>query len=153
MPLKEGDKAPDFSLPATDGKTFSLKDLAGKKVVLYFYPKDMTPGCTKEACDFRDDHSALQKAGAVVLGVSADTVQSHEKFRQKYELPFPLLSDADLKVSTDYGTWGKKKLYGREFMGMIRSTFLIDEKGKIAKIWPKVKVDQHSQEVLAAVKG
>lgn len=153
MPLKEGDKAPDFSLQATDGKTVSLKDLTGKKVVLYFYPKDMTPGCTKEACDFRDNYAAFQKAGAVVLGVSADTVPSHEKFRQKYDLPFPLLSDKDVQVSTAYGTWGTKKLYGREFMGMIRSTFLINEKGNIAKIWPKVKVDQHGLEVLAAVKS
>ena len=153
MALKQGDRAPDFSLPATNGQQVSLKELAGKKVVLYFYPRDNTPGCTKEACNFRDNYQALQQAGAVVLGVSADSVQSHEKFAEKFSLPFPLLSDKEATVATAYGAWGEKSLYGRRFMGMNRMTFLIDEKGAIAKAWPKVKPDKHGEEVMAAIKG
>ena len=153
MALKEGDKAPDFSLPASDGSTVSLKDLAGKKVVLYFYPKDNTTGCIKEACSFRDNDAALQQAGAVVLGVSKDSIKSHVGFAAKYNLPFKLLSDEDAQVATAYGAWGEKKLYGRAFMGTIRSTFLIDEQGNIAKAWPKVKAEGHGDEVLATVTG
>ena len=153
MALKQGDRAPDFSLPATNGQQVSLKELAGKKVVLYFYPRDNTPGCTKEACNFRDNYQALQQAGAVVLGVSADSVQSHDKFAGKYDLPFPLLSDKEAAVATAYGAWGEKSLYGRRFMGMNRMTFLIDEKGAIAGIWAKVKPDKHGEEVLEAIKG
>ena len=153
MVIKEGEKAPDFSLPATNGQTVSLKDLGGKKVVLYFYPKDNTPGCTKEACAFRDNHSDLQKAGAVVLGVSADAIQSHEKFRGKFDLPFPLLSDEDAAVATAYGAWGEKSLYGRKFMGMNRHTFLIDEQGDVQKVWLRVRPDKHAEEVLEAITG
>ncbi len=153
MALKEGEKAPDFSLPASDGKTVSLKSLAGKKVVLYFYPKDNTSGCTVEACSFRDNDAKLKKAGAVVLGVSADSIASHQKFAGKYSLPFLLLSDEGAKVASAYGAWGEKSLYGRKYMGMFRTTFLIDEKGKLAKVWPKVKAAGHAEEVLAAIKG
>lgn len=153
MPLREGDKAPDFSLPASNGKTVSLKDFAGKKVVLYFYPKDNTPGCTKEACSFRDYNAELAKGGAVVLGVSADSVKSHQGFASKYNLPFLLLADEGARVATAYGAWGQKTLYGRKFMGMHRMTFLIDERGTIARVWPKVKPDNHGEEVLAAVQG
>lgn len=153
MPLKEGDKAPEFSLPAGTGDAVSLKDLKGKKVVLYFYPKDNTPGCTKEACNFRDNHAALQQAGAVVLGVSADSVKSHQGFSAKYSLPFPLLADEGAKIATAYGAWGEKTLYGRKYMGMMRMTFLIDEKGNLAKVWAKVKPDNHGVEVLEAIKG
>ncbi|MBM4406344.1 MAG: thioredoxin-dependent thiol peroxidase [Chloroflexi bacterium] len=153
MALKEGDKAPDFSLPASSGGTISLKGLAGKKVVLYFYPKDNTSGCTTEACSFRDADAKLKKAGAVVLGVSADSIASHQKFAGKYSLPFALLSDEGSKVATVYEAWGEKSLYGRKYMGMFRKTFLIDEKGKLTKIWPKVKPEGHAEEVLAAIKG
>jgi peroxiredoxin Q/BCP len=153
MALNEGDKAPNFSLPASDGSTVSLKDLAGKKVVLYFYPKDNTSGCIKEACSFRDNDAALQQAGAVVLGVSKDSIKSHVGFAAKHNLPFKLLSDEDVQVATAYGAWGEKKLYGRAFMGMIRSTFLIDEQGNIAKAWPKVKAEGHGDAVLAAITG
>ena len=153
MALKKGDKAPDFTLPASGGQDIALKDLAGKKVVVYFYPKDSTPGCTREACNFRDNYQALQQAGAVVLGVSADSVQSHDKFGAKYNLPFPLLSDKDKTMAAAYGAWGEKKLYGRTFMGMNRMTFLIDEKGDIEKVWTKVKPDRHGEELLEAIKG
>lgn len=153
MALKEGDKAPDFSLPASSGGTISLKGLAGKKVVLYFYPKDNTSGCTTEACSFRDADAKLKKAGAVVLGVSADSIASHQKFAGKYSLPFALLSDEGSKVATVYEAWGEKSLYGRKYMGIFRKTFLIDEKGKLTKIWPKVKPEGHAEEVLAAIKG
>ena len=153
MALKEGDKAPGFSLPASDGSTVTLKGLVGKKVVLYFYPKDNTTGCIKEACSFRDNDAALQQAGAVVLGVSKDSIKSHLGFVAKYNLPFNLLSDEDVQVATAYGAWGEKKLYGRVFMGMIRSTFLIDEQGDIAKAWLRVKAEGHGNEVLAAITG
>ncbi len=151
--IEEGAKAPAFSLKDQDGKTVKLSDFAGKQVVLYFYPKDMTPGCTTEACDFRDNNTKLTKAGAVVLGVSPDSEKSHQKFIAKYELSFPLLVDADHAVAEKYGAWGEKSLYGRKFMGIIRSTFLIGPDGKVKKVWPKVKVAGHVDEVLAAVKS
>ena len=147
-----GDKAPAFSLEDQAGKTVKLSDFKGKKVVLYFYPKDDTPGCTREACAFRDEHSALQKAGAVVLGVSPDSEASHARFAGKYKLPFPLLADPDHGVSEKYGAWGEKSLYGRKFMGITRSTFLIDGSGKVARVWPKVKVDGHVDQVLEAIR-
>ncbi len=150
--LKIGQKAPDFSLPSADGKPTRLMDLRGKKVVLYFYPKDNTPGCTKEACAFNDGLSDLTKLGAVVLGVSADSVESHTKFAGKYKLKFPLLSDEAKEVIDAYGVWKKKSLYGRTFLGIERTTFLIDESGIIRKIYPKVKVNQHLEEVLADLK-
>lgn len=153
MALKEGDRAPDFTLESSEGGKVALKDLKGKKVVLYFYPKDNTPGCTREACSLRDHNAELKKAGVVVLGVSKDSISSHQNFAKKYALPFALLSDADTKMAASYGAWGEKTLYGRKFMGMIRMTFLINEQGKVAKIWPKVKVDIHGADVLAAVKG
>lgn len=153
MALKEGDRAPDFTLESSEGGKVALKDLKGKKVVLYFYPKDNTPGCTREACSLRDHNAELKKAGVVVLGVSKDSISSHQNFAKKYALPFALLSDADTKMAASYGAWGEKTLYGRKFMGMIRMTFLINEQGKVAKIWPKVKVDTHGADVLAAVKG
>jgi peroxiredoxin Q/BCP len=150
--LDVGDKAPAFSLEDQSGKTVKLSDFKGKKVVLYFYPKDDTPGCTREACAFRDEHSALQKAGAVVLGVSPDSGTSHAKFAGKYELPFPLLADVDHSVSEKYGAWGEKSLYGRKFMGINRSTFLIDGSGKVVRVWPRVKVDGHVEQVLEAIR-
>lgn len=148
--LKEGDKAPDFSVPDADGNVVKLKDLRGKKVVLYFYPKDDTPGCTREACAFRDAFSKFKKRGIEVLGVSLDNEKSHQKFTKKFDLPFRLLADTDRAVSESYGTYGKKKFMGREYMGVNRMTFLIDEKGKIKKIYEKVKPDDHAEEVLAA---
>jgi peroxiredoxin Q/BCP len=148
-----GSKAPDFQLPDHTGKTVSLSQFAGKNVVLYFYPKDDTPGCTVEACNFRDEHSALEKAGAVVLGVSPDTTKSHEKFATKFSLPFPLLADTDHKIAEAYGAWGEKTNYGRTFMGIIRSTFLIDPQGVVKHVWPKVKVNGHVGEVLSMLTG
>ena len=153
MSLNIGDKAPEFVLPASTGEDISLKDQAGKKVVLYFYPKDDTPGCTKEACGFRDASDELQALGAVVLGVSADSVKSHEKFVGKYELNFPLLADTEKVVANSYGAWGEKKRYGRTYMGMNRITYLIDESGNIERIWPAVKADGHAAEVVEAIKG
>jgi len=146
-----GENAPDFTLPADDGRPVSLNGFRGKKVVLYFYPKDDTPGCTKEACSFRDNLARVTTKGAVVLGVSRDDAKSHVKFKDKYDLNFPLLSDVDGKVTTAYGVWKKKNMYGREYFGIERTTFLIDEGGKIARIWPKVKVEGHTDEVLAAL--
>jgi peroxiredoxin Q/BCP len=146
-----GERAPDFTLQSDDGRRYALKDLHGKKVVLYFYPKDDTPGCTKEACSFRDNLARVTSKGAVVLGVSRDDTASHAKFRDKYDLNFPLLSDADGRVTDAYGVWKKKSLYGRKFFGIERTTFLIDEEGKIARIWPRVKVEGHTDEVLAAL--
>jgi peroxiredoxin Q/BCP len=148
-----GDDAPAVTLESTSGESVSLADFAGRKVVLYFYPKDDTPGCTVEACSFRDEHSALQRAGAIVLGVSRDTLASHGKFRAKYELPFDLLSDPDNTVARRYGAFGKKVMYGREVEGTIRSTFLIDERGKLAAMWSPVKVAGHTAQVLAALGG
>jgi peroxiredoxin Q/BCP len=149
--LKEGQKAPAFKLPADDGRTLSLGDFAGQTVVLYFYPRDNTPGCTIEAEAFRDVARQLAKKHAVVLGVSKDSIASHCKFRDKYKLNFPLLSDADGKVLEQYGAWGEKVLYGKKSMGIIRSTVIIGPDGKIKKIFPKVKVAGHAEEVLAAI--
>jgi thioredoxin-dependent peroxiredoxin len=144
--------APDFTLPADGGGEVTLSDHRGKKVVLYFYPKDNTPGCTTEACNFRDGYSAILAAGAVVLGVSPDNVKSHAGFKLQFRLPFALLSDPDHRVAELYGAWGEKKMYGKTSMGIIRSTFIIDEQGKVARVFPKVKPENHSQEVLAALK-
>ncbi|MEY2747798.1 MAG: hypothetical protein RL112_2840 [Planctomycetota bacterium] len=151
--MKLGQSAPAFSLPSTSGSTVSLRDFAGKQVVLYFYPRDNTPGCTVEACDFRDRDAALRKAGAVVLGVSSDSLKSHDGFRAKHGLAFDLLVDADNAVAQSYGAHGEKVMYGKKVMGTIRSTFLIDAKGKLAAIWSPVKVAGHAEEVLAAVLG
>jgi peroxiredoxin Q/BCP len=149
-----GSIAPDFELPADDGTTVRLSALRGRPVVLYFYPKDDTPGCTTEACDFRDRQAQLQLAGdAVVLGVSADSLKSHGKFRDKYSLPFRLLSDADRQVMHAYGVWGEKMMYGKTMEGVIRSTYVIDQQGRIARAWPKVSVKGHADEVLAAVQA
>ncbi len=150
--LQVGDPAPDFTATDGNGNPVSLAALRGKKVVLYFYPKDMTPGCTQEACDFRDRYAELQEAGAVLLGVSPDSGKSHARFTAKYELPFPLLADEDHAVAESYGVWKEKSMYGKTYMGIERSTFLIDPEGKIARVWPKVKVTGHGDEVLAAVK-
>ncbi|NRD55604.1 thioredoxin-dependent thiol peroxidase [Corallococcus exiguus] len=154
MPMPQsGDKAPGFSLPDQSGATVSLSQFKGRHVVLYFYPKDATPGCTTEACDFRDEHSALVKAGAVVLGVSPDSVASHQKFATKQGLPFSLLADPDHALADAYGVWGEKSLYGRKFMGLIRATFLIGPDAKVVRVWPKVKVAGHVAEVLATLQG
>jgi len=149
--LKPGDKAPAFSLPSDDGGTVSLKDLKGRKVVLYFYPKDDTSGCTTEACEFRDRWNAVKRAGAVVLGVSPDGVASHQRFRKKYRLPFPLLADTDHAVAERYGVWGEKSMYGRKYFGILRSTFIIDETGRIAAVFRRVKPKGHAAEVLATL--
>ena len=148
--LKEGDKAPNFAVNDGEGETVRLKDLKGKKFVLYFYPKDDTPGCTKEACSFRDSWSKFKRSGIEVFGVSLDSEKSHQKFTEKFSLPFRLLADTDRKLSESFGTYGKKKFMGREYMGNHRMTFLIDEKGKIKKIFEKVKPEDHAEEVLAA---
>ena len=146
---KEGTKAPEFTLPSSEGKEISLKDYKGKsRVVLYFYPKDDTPGCTVEACEFRDNIRKMQKSDAVVLGVSPDDLKSHDKFIGKFKLPFVLLSDTDKKVCQAYGVWVKKSMYGREYMGVARTTFIIDKEGKIEKVFEKVKTDIHADEVL-----
>ena len=149
--VEEGKKAPAFSLDSTEGRKLSLKDFAGRKVVLYFYPKDDTPGCTTEACNFRDAFEGYRKAGAIVLGVSPDDVGSHEKFRSKYSLPFTLLADPEHEVAEAYGVWKEKSMYGKKYMGVERTTFVIDSAGNVAKVFPKVKVDGHSDEVLAVV--
>ncbi len=151
LTAKEGDPAPGFSLPGSDGKTHSLDEHRGAPVVLYFYPKDDTPGCTREACDFRDNMARAQGAGAVVYGVSRDSITSHQQFGEKYNLNLPLLSDPELAVHRAYGAWGSKTLYGRKSEGVIRSTYLIDREGKLARTWPNVKVDGHVDEVLQAV--
>lgn len=153
MALAEGKAAPAFSLESSEGKKVSLKDLKGKKVVLYFYPKDGTPGCTKEACAFRDAFKAYEDAGAVIYGVSPDDLKSHGKFINKFSLPFHLLADTDHAIAEKYGVWVEKSMYGKKYMGIERTTFVIDSAGKIAKVFPKVKVDGHSDEVLAAVKA
>src|SRR5207253_2533673 len=142
--LREGDKAPDFTVQDGEGKTVKLKDLRGQKVVLYFYPKDDTPGCTKEACAFRDSFAKFKKRGIEVLGVSLDNEKSHKKFAAKYNLPFRLLADTEKAISEAYGTYGEKKFMGRTYMGNHRMTFLIDEKGKIKKIFSKVKPEDHA---------
>jgi thioredoxin-dependent peroxiredoxin len=148
--LKEGDKAPNFAAHDAEGVPVQLSDLRGQKIVLYFYPKDDTPGCTKEACSFRDSYSKFKKRGIKIIGVSLDSEAAHKKFAAKYDLPFTLLADVDRSVSEAYGTYGKKKFMGREYMGINRMTFLIDEKGNIKKIFPKVKPETHADEVLAA---
>jgi len=153
MAVQEGKAAPKFTLADADGKKVSLADFAGNDVVLYFYPKDDTPGCTREACAFRDSQSALKKKGVVVLGVSGDSLASHEKFKAKYKLNFPLLSDPDKAVAKKYGAWGEKVLYGKKMVGMIRSTFVIDGEGVVRKVFPRVKVDGHAEKVLEAVSG
>jgi peroxiredoxin Q/BCP len=149
--IKEGKKAPDFELESSEGGTVRLADLRGKTVVLYFYPKDDTPGCTREACAFRDSQAALRRKGVVVLGVSGDSIASHEKFKKKHGLNFPLLSDPDRSVAKKYGAWGEKVLYGKKTVGSIRSTFVIDGEGVVRKVFPRVKVDGHAEQVLAAV--
>jgi thioredoxin-dependent peroxiredoxin len=152
--IKEGDPAPDFSLPSTSGEPISLSDFKGKQaVILYFYPKDSTPGCTMEACSFRDNLAAVQSHGAAVLGVSPDSVKSHASFTQKQNLNFPLLADTERELAQAYGVWVEKKQYGRTFMGIERSTFLIDKDGKIKKIWRKVTPKSHVAEVLEALKS
>jgi peroxiredoxin Q/BCP len=149
MPIESGIPAPDFELPDDTGTLRRLSDFRGKPVVLYFYPADDTPGCTTEACNFRDDYSAYEKAGVQILGISPDTVKSHIKFKTKFSLPFPLLADEGHKVCELYGVWGLKKLMGREYMGVLRTTFLIDAKGQIIRVFEKVKPADHSAEVLA----
>lgn len=146
--LTEGDTAPDFALQAGNGQIKRLKDFRGKKVILYFYPRDNTSGCTREACSFNDHLKSIKTKGAVVLGVSADSVESHSRFSDKYGLKFPLLSDPGKKTIKAYGVWREKTLYGRKFMGIERSTFLINEKGKIVRIFRKVKVEGHTEEIM-----
>ncbi|ABB57836.1 thioredoxin-dependent thiol peroxidase [Synechococcus elongatus] len=148
MPLQVGDRAPDFTLPDQQGNPVSLTDLRGQRVVIYFYPKDDTPGCTKEACGFRDDFSLFEQAGIVVLGVSKDPASKHQKFIAKYELPFTLLTDADAAVASAYDSYGLKKFMGREYMGMMRHTYVIDVEGKIEQIYTKVKPETHARQIL-----
>lgn len=148
--LKEGDKAPDFESKDQNGNTVKLSDFAGKRVVLYFYPKDDTPGCTKEACSFRDADDIYNAKGIKVLGVSTDSEKSHLKFISKFQLPFDLLADTEKEIVEAYGVWGEKSMYGRKYMGTFRKTFLIDGEGKIVKIFDKVDVAKHADEVLAA---
>jgi peroxiredoxin Q/BCP len=150
--LKEGEIAVDFLLKDSDGNDISLSQFKGKKVVLFFYPRDNTPGCTKEACSFRDVYDLILDEGAVVLGISKDSEDSHKKFIDRYRLPFYLLSDSDHKVAEAYGAWGEKKLYGKTYTGMIRSTFIISEQGEIIKVFPKVNTEQHGSEVLNVLK-
>ncbi|MFA5972937.1 MAG: thioredoxin-dependent thiol peroxidase [Lentimicrobiaceae bacterium] len=146
--LKPGDAAPHFAASDQHGNEISLESLKGKKVVLYFYPKDDTPGCTAEACDLRDNHSALMNKGYVVIGVSPDPLKSHEKFTTKYELPFSLLPDTDKKIILDYGVWGPKKFMGKSYNGVFRTTFVIDEKGIIEKVFTKVDTKNHTNQIL-----
>ena len=149
--IEEGTKAPAFTLKNQDGKDVSLSDFAGKKVVIYFYPKDDTPGCTKEACSFRDSHQAILDKGAVILGVSADKEASHAKFREKYNLPFDLLSDPERTVIRAYNAWGTRSMYGKLFEGILRSTVVIDETGTVMKVFPKVSPAKHGEEVLGVL--
>ncbi|HEX4264476.1 MAG TPA: thioredoxin-dependent thiol peroxidase [Verrucomicrobiae bacterium] len=151
LKLKEGDIAPAFSALTNGGGKISLAELKGKNVILYFYPKDDTSGCTKEACGFRDEFAEFKKQGAIVLGVSPDSVKSHDKFVKKYQLPFTLLADEDKKIVEAYGVWGQKLFWGRKYMGTYRVTFLIGPNGRIKKIWPDVKPEEHVKEVLAAL--
>ncbi|MBU1100053.1 MAG: thioredoxin-dependent thiol peroxidase [Bacteroidetes bacterium] len=146
--LSEGKKAPLFSLPDSDGNKISLKNYLGEKIVLYFYPKDMTSGCTQEACDFKDSYPDFKKLNTTVVGVSVDPVARHKKFSEKYDLPFILLSDEDKKVVEKYGVWTEKSMYGKKYMGIVRTTFIIDENGIILKIFPKVKVNGHVGEII-----
>lgn len=151
--LEPGDEAPPFTLSNEEGRDVSLADYRGSKVVLYFYPKDDTSGCTTEACEFRDSWDAVKKAGAVVLGVSPDSVRSHAKFKAKHRLPFPLLVDEAHSVAEAYGAWGEKSMYGRTYMGILRSTFLIDERGRVSKVFRKVRPKGHAGQVLAGLGG
>ncbi|MBI3849907.1 MAG: thioredoxin-dependent thiol peroxidase [Verrucomicrobia bacterium] len=151
LKLKAGDEAPEFSALTSGGGQISLADLKGKNVILYFYPRDDTPGCTKEACAFRDHFAEFKRKGAVVLGVSIDPVKSHDKFVEKFKLPFTLLADEDRKIVSAYGVWGQKSFMGRKYMGTHRVTFLIGADGRIKRIWPKVKPAEHAAEVLAAL--
>jgi peroxiredoxin Q/BCP len=153
MSVKIGEAAPDFAMATDGGGKVSLKALRGKNVVLYFYPKDDTPGCTTEACNFRDSLPDFSKVKAAMIGVSRDNVASHEKFKKKFKLPFPLASDSDGKVTEAYGVWVEKSMYGRKYMGIERATFLIDAKGIVRNIWRKVKVKGHAEEVLEKVRG
>ena len=153
MPILPGIQAPDFALPDEENKIRHLSDFMGRAVVLYFYPRDDTPGCTTEACNFRDNYSAYVNADVVILGISPDSSQSHAKFKQKFTLPYPLLSDKEHKICQLYGVWGVKKFAGREFEGVYRTTFLIDGKGRIIKIFKNVKPSEHSAEVLAEIKS
>ncbi len=148
--VKEGNKAPDFTAKDQNGDKVKLSDLRGQKVVLYFYPKDDTPGCTKQACSLRDSYDVFTEKGIKVLGVSIDDEKSHQKFIAKYDLPFDLIADTDKKIVEKYGVWGEKSMYGKTYMGTLRKTFLIDEEGKIVKIFDKVKVSEHADEVLQA---
>jgi len=151
--LKIGDRAPAFRLESDEGEKIALSDFKGKTVVLYFYPKDLTPGCTQQACDFRDGMATLKKRGAVVLGVSKDSVDRHVKFKEKHDLNFPLLSDPDGDACSSYGVWQEKSLYGRKFMGIVRTTFVIGTDGRIRAIYPKVKVTGHVEQVAAGLKA
>lgn len=151
--IKEGEKAPEISGVDQHGKEVSLSDFEGKKVILYFYPKDDTPGCTKEACNFRDNYKELQDKGFEILGVSADTEKKHAKFADKYDLPFRLLADTDKKVIQDYGAWGLKKFMGKEYEGILRSTFVIDEDRNVVKVFDKVKTKDHTNQILEALEG
>ena len=151
MTLNVGDRAPEFSLPDTYGNVLTLSSLKGKRVVLYFYPRDNTPGCTKEACGFRDNYAQFQAKNTLILGVSTDTAKSHLKFVEKFELPFPLLCDVDAQVATAYESYGKKKMMGKEYLGIFRNTFVIDAEGKIEKIYLAVKADLHPAQVLAGI--
>ncbi len=150
--IEPGQRAPAFTLTDDDGSPVRLADLQGQPVVVYFYPRDDTPGCTREACAFRDSLAPLKKLGAQVLGISADSIESHGKFRDKYKLNFPLLSDTDHAIAEKYGAWREKNMYGKKSMGIQRSTYLIDAEGKVAKVWKAVKVDGHAEQVVAALK-
>ncbi|MGQ0703747.1 MAG: thioredoxin-dependent thiol peroxidase [Gemmatimonadales bacterium] len=150
--LSSGDAAPQFALASDTGETIRLEDLRGRKVVLYFYPKDDTPGCTTEACEFRDQWEEVRRTGAALFGVSPDSVQSHQRFKQKYRLPFPLLADPDHRVAEAYGAWGEKVRYGKKAMGLLRSTFVIDEGGRISRVFEKVTPLGHAAQVLEALR-
>jgi thioredoxin-dependent peroxiredoxin len=151
--LKEGDIAPEFALPRSGGGTLSLSELRGQNVVMYFYPADDTPGCTKQACGLRDIHPRITQANAIVLGISPDDVTSHDRFAAKYGLPFILLADVDHKVAETYGAWTERNVYGKKFMGIQRSTYLVDPEGKIKRVWEKVKADEHAGQVLGALRA
>lgn len=154
MPIpQEGNKAPDFNLPASTGGKIALKDLKGRNIVVYFYPKDDTPGCTVEACGLRDSFKEIEKLGTVILGVSPDSIISHGKFISKFKLPFALLADEDKKMCQDYGVWVEKSMYGKKYMGVARTTFIIDKNGKVARVFEKVKPEGHDQEIIAALKN
>ena len=146
--LEEGAMAPEIKGKDQDGNSISLSDYKGKKVILYFYPKDNTPGCTAEACNLRDNYDALLQKGFAIIGVSADSAKSHQNFRQKHDLPFPLLVDEDKEVIKAYGAWGEKKMYGKTYEGILRTTYVIDEEGKIEKVFPKVKTKDHTKQIL-----